>query len=98
MNRARGIATAFICASFAITGALTGTLGQAQAQGEGKGKGKAQEQSRFELLPGMTMMHDRKSLAAFGQAAPANWRIPEQAMAADQGQGFLVTKQSYADF
>ena len=37
MNRARGIATAFICASFAITGALTGTLGQAQAQGEGKG-------------------------------------------------------------
>ena len=62
MNRARGIATAFICASLGLAGALTGTLGQAQAQGEGKGKGKQQEQSRFELLPGMTMLADGKSL------------------------------------
>jgi Domain of Unknown Function (DUF1080) len=96
MNRARGIATAFVCASLGLAGALTGTLGQAQAQGEGKDKGKAQEQ--FELLPGMTMLANGKSLEPFEQAGTANWRIAEQAMAADYGQGFLVTKQSYADF
>ena len=41
---------------------------------------------------------DAKSLAAFDQVGTANWRIGEQAMAADYGQGFLVTKESYADF
>ena len=96
MNRTRGIATAFICVSLGLAGALTGTLRQAQAQGEGKGKGKAQEQAQ--TLPGMTMLADGKSLDAFEQAGTANWRVAEQAMAADYGQGFLVTKQSYADF
>jgi len=96
MNRTRGIATAFICVSLGLAGALTGTLRQAQAQGEGKGRAKAQEQAQ--TLPGMTMLADGKSLDAFEQTGTANWRIAEQAMAADYGQGFLVTKQSYADF
>jgi hypothetical protein len=41
---------------------------------------------------------DDKSLANFDQAGNAAWRIAEQAMAADYGQGFLVTKESYGDF
>ena len=41
---------------------------------------------------------DAKSLANFDQVGNAAWRVAEQAMAADYGQGFLVTKQSYADF
>ena len=94
MHRARAIATGLICASLGLAGALTGTF--AQAQGQGQGKGKAQEQAQ--TLPGMTMLADGKSLDAFEQAGNANWRIAEQAMASDQGTGFLVTKQSYADF
>jgi hypothetical protein len=41
---------------------------------------------------------DDKSLANFDQAGNAAWRIAERAMAADTGQGFLVTKESYGDF
>jgi hypothetical protein len=41
---------------------------------------------------------DAKSLSNFDQAGNAAWRIAEQALAADYGQGYLVTKESYADF
>ena len=63
-----------------------------------RAKERAKPRSKPETLPGMTMLADGKSLDAFEQAGNANWRIAEQAMAADYGQGFLVTKQSYADF
>src|SRR5262245_27941474 len=97
MHRARAIATLLISASLGLAGALSGAV--AQGDGGGKGKGKAQEQ--VQTLPGMTMIatgKDDASLGAFDQAGNANWRIAEQTLAADQGAGFLVTKQSYADF
>ena len=99
MNRARAIATLLISASLGLAGALSGAVAQGEDGGKAKGKGKAQEQ--VQTLPGMTMLatgKDDASLAAFEQAGNANWRIAEQTLAADQGQGFLVTKQSYADF
>jgi len=34
----------------------------------------------------------------FETAGNANWHIAERTVAADRGNGFLVTKQSYADF
>ena len=46
----------------------------------------------------MTMLTDGTSLANFDQAGNANWRIAERTIAADRGNGFLVTKQSYDNF
>jgi hypothetical protein len=97
MSRAHAIATLLISASLGLAGALSGAV--AQGEGQGQGKGKAQEQ--VQTLPGMTMIatgKDAASLDAFEQAGNAAWRIAEQAIAADYGQGFLVTKQSYGDF
>ena len=47
---------------------------------------------------GMVMLTDGTSLNNFDQAGNANWRIAERTIAADRGNGFLVTKQSYGDF
>jgi hypothetical protein len=97
MTRARAIATLLISASLGLAGALGGAV--AQGEGQGKGKGKAPQP---DLTPNrMIMIADGKeanSLDAFEQAGNANWRIAEQTMAADQGTGFLVTKQAYDNF
>jgi hypothetical protein len=84
MNRARAIAT-----SLMLAGSITVGLSTAYAQ------------INQLQLSGMQMIatgKDAKSLGNFEQVGTANWRIGEQAMAADYGQGFLVTKQSYGDF
>jgi len=101
MTRARAIATLLISASLGLAGALSGAVAQGEGQGKGEGKGKGKAQEQVQTLPGMTMLatgKDAASLDAFEQAGNANWRIAEQTLAADQGTGFLVTKQSYADF
>jgi hypothetical protein len=47
---------------------------------------------------GMVTLTDGTTLNNFDQAGNANWRIAERTVSADRGNGFLVTKQSYADF
>jgi len=84
MTRARAIALGLLFASSTLLGLST-----------------ASAQLTSNQLAGMQMIatgKDDKSLANFDQVGTANWRVAEQAMAADYGQGFLVTKQSYADF
>src|SRR6266478_6428415 len=41
---------------------------------------------------------DGTNMTNFNLTGNANWRIAERTIAADHGNGFLVTKQSYADF
>src|SRR5712691_8085488 len=47
---------------------------------------------------GWTTLFDGKNLAAFNMIGDANWRLMDGAVQADKGNGFLVTKNSYADF
>jgi hypothetical protein len=47
---------------------------------------------------GWTSLFDGKSLDAFAPIGNANWRIEDNALVADNGTGFLVTKAEYADF
>jgi hypothetical protein len=47
---------------------------------------------------GMTLLSDGTNIGNFDQAGNANWRVGERTIYADRGVGFLVTKQSYADF
>jgi hypothetical protein len=47
---------------------------------------------------GMAVLTDGTTLDNFEQAGNANWRVGERTVYADRGNGFLVTKQSYADF
>jgi hypothetical protein len=47
---------------------------------------------------GMIALSDGTSIGNFDQAGNANWRVGEQTIYADRGNGFLVTKQSYGDF
>jgi hypothetical protein len=84
MYRARAIATTLM-----LAGSITLGLSTASAQLNSLQLGAMQM---------IATGKDAKSLAAFEQVGTANWRIGEQAMAADSGQGFLVTKQSYDDF
>jgi len=46
----------------------------------------------------MSLLTDGSNMNSFDQAGNANWRIAERAIAADRGNGFLVTKQPYSDF
>ncbi len=84
MHRARTLASALLITA---AGALALTTASAQLTSN--------------QLAGMEMIangKDDKSLGNFDQVGTANWRIAEQTMAADYGQGYLVTKQSYGDF
>jgi len=73
------------------TGLLLAALGIAgmshQAAGQAAGQSGA-----------AVMLTDGTSLANFDQAGNANWRVAERTLAADRGNGFLVTKQSYDNF
>jgi Domain of Unknown Function (DUF1080) len=51
-----------------------------------------------EQAGGMIMLTDGKNMSNFDQAGNANWRIAEGSIAADRGNGYLVTKQSYDNF
>jgi hypothetical protein len=46
----------------------------------------------------MTILTDGKSMTNFTPVGTASWRIAEGAIAADKGNGYLVTKQSYDNF
>jgi len=47
---------------------------------------------------GWTTLFDGSSLDQWNQIGNANWRLAEGVVQADQGNGFLVSKNSYADF
>jgi hypothetical protein len=47
---------------------------------------------------GWTVLFDGKNLDNFNKIGDANWRIEDGSVVADKGSGFLVTKNSYADF
>ena len=47
---------------------------------------------------GWTPLFDGKNLDAFTRLGDANWQIVDGAVQSDKGAGFLVTKQSYANF
>ena len=45
-----------------------------------------------------TVLFDGSDLEAFNPIGDANWEIVDGVVQADSGSGFLVTKESYADF
>src|SRR5262245_8741279 len=45
-----------------------------------------------------TILLDGTSLAAWATTGDANWQLSDEAVTADTGLGFLVTRQSYGDF
>ena len=47
---------------------------------------------------GWVPLFDGRSLDAFERVGDANWRIDDGIVVATKGTGFLVTKNSYADF
>jgi len=47
---------------------------------------------------GWTSLFDGASLDNWNQIGNANWRLADGVVQADQGNGFLVSKNSYADF
>jgi hypothetical protein len=51
-----------------------------------------------EQAAGMIALTDGTNMTSFDKVGDANWRIAEKAIAANQGRGFLVTKQSYDNF
>jgi len=83
MNR---LAVSFLIAA---TAALITVLGSAPWQ---PSPAEAQTES------GWTSLFDGKSLDNFNKVGDANWRIEDDAVVADKGTGFLVTKNSYGDF
>jgi len=47
---------------------------------------------------GWVMLFDGKSLDNFNAIGDANWRVEDGVVVADKGNGFLVTKNTYADY
>jgi hypothetical protein len=47
---------------------------------------------------GWITLFDGKSLDGWNQLGDANWRVADGALVADQGNGFLVSKNAYGDF
>ena len=47
---------------------------------------------------GWVSLFDGKSLDKFNKVGDANWRIEDGIIVADKGNGFLVTKDTYADY
>jgi hypothetical protein len=47
---------------------------------------------------GWVTLFDGKNLDGWNKIGDANWRIEDGAVVADRGNGFLVSKSSYADF
>ena len=47
---------------------------------------------------GWTTLFDGSNLNNFNPIGDANWEVADGAVGADSGSGFLVTKESYADF
>ena len=69
-----------------------GVLGLShEAAGQAGGQGNAPPSK-------MIMLTNGRDMKNFDQVGNASWRIAEGAIAADRGNGFLVTKDSYDDF
>ena len=51
-----------------------------------------------EQAGGMVTLTGGKNMSNFDKAGDANWRVAEGAIAADRGNGYLVTKQPYDNF
>src|SRR5579863_10228543 len=47
---------------------------------------------------GWVTLFDGKNLDNFNKIGDANWRVEDGVIVADKGNGFLVSKDSYADF
>jgi Domain of Unknown Function (DUF1080) len=47
---------------------------------------------------GWTTLFDGKSLDSWNKIGTANWKLEDGAVVADSGNGFLVSKDTYADF
>ena len=47
---------------------------------------------------GWVTLFDGKTLDNFNKIGDANWRVEDGAIVADKGNGFLVSKNSYADY
>jgi 3-keto-disaccharide hydrolase len=47
---------------------------------------------------GWITLFDGKNLDNFNKIGDANWRLEDGAVVADQGNGFLVSKEGYGDF
>ena len=47
---------------------------------------------------GWVTLFDGKSLDNFNKIGDANWRVEDGVVVADKGNGFLVTKNTYADY
>jgi hypothetical protein len=47
---------------------------------------------------GWTVLFDGKNLDNWNQIGTANWKLEDGVVMADNGNGFLVSKQSYTDF
>jgi hypothetical protein len=47
---------------------------------------------------GWVTLFDGKNLDNWNQIGDANWRLEDGAVVADKGDGFLVSKNDYADF
>jgi hypothetical protein len=47
---------------------------------------------------GWVTLFDGKNLDNFNKVGDANWRIEDGVVVADKGNGFLVTKNTYADY
>jgi hypothetical protein len=52
----------------------------------------------FGQTDGWVTLFDGKNLDNFNQVGTANWHIADGAAVADKGNGFLVSKNTYADF
>src|SRR5262249_4736956 len=59
---------------------------------------QAAAQGKQSSATGWTTLFDGKSLAAFNMIGDANWQLVDGVVQANKGNGFLVTKGSYADF
>ena len=79
--------------------ALTGFLiaGLMAFQGSASATAKAAGQAS-NAAAGWITLFDGKSLTAFNTTGDANWQIVDGVVQANRGTGFLVTKDSYADF
>ena len=85
MYRGSAIAMGLLFSGLGVLGLSHEAAGQAGGQGNGPPSK-------------MITLTDGRDMKNFDPVGNASWRIAERAIAADRGNGFLVTKDSYADF
>jgi len=97
MHRASATATGITFAAISLIG--LSTAGQAgQAGGPTPTPGIIGHSEGTGQPNGWMMLTNGRDMNNFDRAGTATWQIAEQAVAADNGMGFLVTKQTYDNF